>query len=344
MNEPSECDFGFDALAARARLAPRARRALAFCGTLVLAVSAKVQVPFYPVPMTLQTLAVLALGAAFGARLAAATVALYLGEGLVGLPVFAGALAGPAYMAGPTGGYLAGFLVAAALVGWLAERGWDRAWPPPLAAMTLGHAVIFACGFAWLALALGADKGLGGRRRAVLRGDAGQDAARRGAGRRRLGRPCAPARERRLTGAGRPGAAAERAQPLGRDAFARFVPLTTRWSDNDPYGHLNNVVYYAFFDAAVNAILIEAGLLDPAASPVIGLVAKAAAASFPASLSPTRSRSASRWSISGGRRCAISWRRSRPARRAPARRAATPMSMSSARRAGRRRSPRRTGG
>lgn len=68
--------------------------------------------------------------------------------------------------------------------------------------------------------------------------------------------------------------AGERAQPLGREAFARFVPLTTRWSDNDPYGHLNNVVYYALFDAAVNAILIEAGLLDPAASPVIGLVAE----------------------------------------------------------------------
>ena len=50
------------------------------------------------------------------------------------------------------------------------------------------------------------------------------------------------------------------------------MPLTTRWSDNDPYGHLNNVVYYAFFDAAVNAILIEAGLLDPASSPAIGLV------------------------------------------------------------------------
>jgi len=66
--------------------------------------------------------------------------------------------------------------------------------------------------------------------------------------------------------------AAERTQPLGRAAFARFVPLTTRWSDNDPYGHLNNVVYYALFDAAVNAILIEAGLLDPATSPVIGLV------------------------------------------------------------------------
>jgi hypothetical protein len=100
--------------------------ALAIGGALALAMSAKAQVPFYPVPMTLQTLVVLAIGAAFGARLAAATVLLYLAEGVLGLQVFAGASAGPAYMAGPTGGYLVGFLVAAALVGWLAERGWDR--------------------------------------------------------------------------------------------------------------------------------------------------------------------------------------------------------------------------
>jgi acyl-CoA thioester hydrolase len=52
------------------------------------------------------------------------------------------------------------------------------------------------------------------------------------------------------------------------------VPLTTRWNDNDPYGHLDNVAYYAFFDAAVNAILVEAGLLDPATSPIIGVVAE----------------------------------------------------------------------
>jgi biotin transport system substrate-specific component len=132
--------------------------ALAVVGALVLVVSAKVQVPFYPVPMTLQTLAVLTLGALFGARLAAATVALYLAEGLIGLPVFAGAVAGPAYVVGPTGGYLVGFLLAAALVGALAERGWTRGWGLALAAMTLGHIVIFVAGFAWLAPLLGAEK------------------------------------------------------------------------------------------------------------------------------------------------------------------------------------------
>ena len=64
----------------------------------------------------------------------------------------------------------------------------------------------------------------------------------------------------------------DRDAPPERSAFARFVPLATRWSDNDAYGHLNNVVYYSLFDSAVNALLIEAGLLDPATSPVIGLV------------------------------------------------------------------------
>ena len=139
-----------------ARLARNA--ALALGGALALAFSAKVQIPFYPVPMTLQTLVVLALGAAYGARLGTATVALYLAQGFLGLPVFAGAFAGPIYMAGPTGGYLVGFLAAAALIGVLAERGWDRSWLLLLAAMTLGHAVIFAFGFAWLAALVGPGK------------------------------------------------------------------------------------------------------------------------------------------------------------------------------------------
>jgi biotin transport system substrate-specific component len=141
------------------RAASRARfAALAVMGTLALAVSAKVQVPFYPVPMTLQTLVVLILGAAFGARLAGATVALYLLEGLVGLPVFAGVIAGPAYMAGPTGGYLVGFLVAAVAIGFFAERGWDRSGARLLALMIVGHALMFAFGFAWLAGLIGPEK------------------------------------------------------------------------------------------------------------------------------------------------------------------------------------------
>ena len=130
--------------------------ALAVVGSLLLAVSAKVQVPFWPVPMTLQTFAVLVIGMAYGPRLGAATVALYLMEGAFGMPVFATGL-GLAYMAGPTGGYLAGFLAAVVLVGFLAQRGWDRTIPATLAAMILGTAVIFACGLAWLSALIGLE-------------------------------------------------------------------------------------------------------------------------------------------------------------------------------------------
>ena len=136
---------------------PAAARAAAVVlgGSLLLAASAKVQVPLWPVPMTLQTLVVLVLGAACGPRLGAAAVAAYLVEGLAGLPVFAGPLSGPAYMAGPTAGFLVGFLPAAALVGFLAERGFDRTLPRLVALMALGHAVIFAVGLAWLSTAVG---------------------------------------------------------------------------------------------------------------------------------------------------------------------------------------------
>src|SRR6516165_7256585 len=70
----------------------------------------------------------------------------------------------------------------------------------------------------------------------------------------------------------RVGANTDRRTPPSRAEFRRFVPLATRWSDNDAYGHLNNVVYYSLFDSAVNFLLIEAGLLDPASSPIVGLV------------------------------------------------------------------------
>jgi biotin transport system substrate-specific component len=136
--------------------AGRAARSLILVvlGSVALAVSAKVSVPFFPVPMTMQTYVVLAIGMAFGARLAGATVLAYLVEGALGLPVFTSG-AGLAYMAGPTGGYLLGFLVAAVAVGWLAERGWDRSLVRCLPAMLIGQLVIFALGVAWLAQILG---------------------------------------------------------------------------------------------------------------------------------------------------------------------------------------------
>jgi acyl-CoA thioester hydrolase len=80
---------------------------------------------------------------------------------------------------------------------------------------------------------------------------------------------------------------AARPTALGRDAFARFVPLATRWSDNDVYGHLNNVVYYSLFDTAVNALLVEAGLLDPATSSVVGLVVESNCSFFSSIAFPT---------------------------------------------------------
>lgn len=132
--------------------------ALALLGTLALAISAKLHIPFWPVPLTMQTFVVLVLGMALGWRLGAATMALYLAEGAIGLPVFSGTPErglGLAYMAGPTGGYLAGFVAGAALCGWLAERGWDRSWWRTAIAMSLGHLVILAFGWAWLATLIG---------------------------------------------------------------------------------------------------------------------------------------------------------------------------------------------
>ena len=158
MNEPMNATVASTLWPSRARLRLVRAAMLAIGGTLLLAASAKAQVPFYPVPMTLQTLAVLAIGAAYGARLAGATLLLYLGEGLAGLPVFAGVGAGPGYMAGPTGGFLVGFLVAAALVGWLAERGWGRSAPRLVGAMLLGQIALYALGAAWLASFIGLDK------------------------------------------------------------------------------------------------------------------------------------------------------------------------------------------
>jgi acyl-CoA thioester hydrolase len=72
----------------------------------------------------------------------------------------------------------------------------------------------------------------------------------------------------------------DRATPLPRDAFRHFTALDTRWHDNDVFGHVNNVVYYAYFDTAVNRHLTDAGLLDPAASPIVGLVAETACTYF----------------------------------------------------------------
>ncbi len=127
--------------------------ALAVAGSLLLVLAAKIKVPFWPVPMTLQTLAVLGLGAAYGPRLGAATVALFIGYGLAGLPVFTNtppAAAGPLYLLGPTGGFLIGFVIAAAIAGWAAAR--QASVVRLVAGLVAAEIVILALGCAWLAL------------------------------------------------------------------------------------------------------------------------------------------------------------------------------------------------
>jgi len=125
---------------------------LAIAGTIALWISAKIQIPFYPVPLNMGTLVVLLIGAAYGWRLGLVTVALYLAEGAAGLPVFAGTPEkgiGLAYMLGGTGGYLVGFLLAVGAVGWLAERGFDRNFFTTALAMLLGNVLIYAPGLLW---------------------------------------------------------------------------------------------------------------------------------------------------------------------------------------------------
>lgn len=134
---------------------------LAFAGTIIIALSSKFQIPFYPVPMTMQTFAVISLGLVFGWRLGLATVLLYLAEGAVGLPVFAGTPEkgiGLAYMLSGTGGYLLGYALAAALAGYLAERGWTRSIAMTMAAAFLASAAIYAPGLLWLGSLYGWDK------------------------------------------------------------------------------------------------------------------------------------------------------------------------------------------
>jgi biotin transport system substrate-specific component len=129
--------------------------AAALLGSWALAACSQFEIPMWPVPMTLQTYAVLVIGAAFGARLAGAAVGLYLLQGALGLPFFAGGAGGVAHLAGPTGGYLIGFLFGALAIGALADRGWNKSFPGLLAAMTIGHALVFALGLLQLQLFLG---------------------------------------------------------------------------------------------------------------------------------------------------------------------------------------------
>lgn len=134
---------------------------LAVLGSVALWISAKISIPFWPVPLTMQTLVVLMIGMAFGTSLGVATVLLYLAEGAVGLPVFSGTLEmgiGLAYMMGTTGGYLVGFVLAVGTVGCLSERGWDHTPQTTAATMLIGNIVIYIPGLLWLGAVIGWDK------------------------------------------------------------------------------------------------------------------------------------------------------------------------------------------
>ena len=126
------------------------KAALVVFGSVLLAVSAQFKIPLYPVPVTGQTLVVLLIGMTFGARLGGITIAAYLFEGALGLPVFAGGTAGAMVLIGPTGGYLFGFLLAGVATGCLAERGMGRTAVSTVAAMIVGNCVIYLCGALWL--------------------------------------------------------------------------------------------------------------------------------------------------------------------------------------------------
>ncbi|MGH6859307.1 MAG: biotin transporter BioY [Phyllobacterium sp.] len=137
---------------------PLTHRALAvLIGTLFLAVSSWIEVPMFPVPVTMQTFAVTLVGALYGWRLGGLTVIAWLGEAMIGMPVLSGGGGGFMHFTGPTAGYLAAFPVVAALVGFLAERGLTR--NPLMAAfvMLLGNALCLVLGASWLMHLFGAE-------------------------------------------------------------------------------------------------------------------------------------------------------------------------------------------
>ena len=131
---------------------------IALIGTIILAISSKIKIPFYPVPMTMQTLVVLVIGIVFGWKLGVATITLYLFEGIIGLPVFSGTPEkgiGLIYFTGPTMGYLIGFLVAVFFAG---KFNYDNNLIKNFLKLTVATSFIYILGMIWLAGLIGWDK------------------------------------------------------------------------------------------------------------------------------------------------------------------------------------------
>ena len=129
---------------------------LVAAGAALTALAAQLVVPLWPVPVTGQTLAVVLVGLSLGAVRGGLSMALYAVLGIVGLPVFSESSSGWGVIAGPTGGYIIGFIFAAILTGWLAQRSWDRKWLRALLATLAGTVTTFLFGLPWLAAYLGA--------------------------------------------------------------------------------------------------------------------------------------------------------------------------------------------
>ena len=132
---------------------------LALFGTFLLAISSKVQVPFWPVPMTMQTFVIFLIGMTYGVRLSFATVALYLFEGAVGLPVFASG-GGVAYLIGPTAGYLYGMLFASVAISYLANLGFSKTYFKATLSLLVGSIIIFSIGIIYLGSIIGYEKAI----------------------------------------------------------------------------------------------------------------------------------------------------------------------------------------
>ena len=131
---------------------------LTLAGSTLIALCAQVAGPFYPVPLTMQTFAVFLLGLTSGWRLGGITVGLYLVEGAIGLPVFAGGKGGMIVLMGPTAGYLYGFFLAAVACGWFAERGFDRSYFKLIVPLLASNALLYTSGLIWLGNFIGWDK------------------------------------------------------------------------------------------------------------------------------------------------------------------------------------------
>ena len=130
---------------------------LVTAGAALVALAAQIRIPMEPVPITGQTFAVLLVGASLGALRGTASLSLYLALGLLGAPVYTEQNSGWEYFTGATGGYIVGFVLAAAITGFLAEQRWDRSLSSAIAAMLLGSVAIYAVGLPWLAAVLNLD-------------------------------------------------------------------------------------------------------------------------------------------------------------------------------------------